>query len=239
MQSTLSQRFAEVQRRIAEAAARAHRDPAEITVIGVTKTLSAAQVAEGVEAGLTSFGENRLQGVPEKLEALRRLLGDERASRLTWHFIGHLQSNKVHPVLEMFSFIHSLDREKLIDRVDRIAGEMGIVAHCLIQVNVSGADTQGGVDPEALGQLAEYAANRGSLRVHGLMAIGPNTDDAGEIRRAFRHVRELAREMEALHLPGVGMEMLSLGMSADYEIAVEEGATHVRIGTAIFGLRRT
>ncbi|MFH0881511.1 MAG: YggS family pyridoxal phosphate-dependent enzyme [bacterium] len=239
IKNALSQRLAEVQRQIAEAARIANRDPAGVTIIGVTKTLPAELVAEGVAAGLTNLGENRLQGVPEKVEMVKRLAGAGLAERLTWHFIGHLQTNKVRSVLETFTLIHSLDRENLVDRVDRTAGELGIVAHGLIQVNVSGAESQGGVEPEALMKLAEIASNREFLRVHGLMAIGPNTDNADDIRRAFRSVRGLAAEVGATNLPGVTMEMLSMGMSNDYQIAVEEGATHVRIGTAIFGPRWT
>lgn len=238
MQSALSDRLEDVRARVAEAARRAGRDPGDVTIIGVTKTLPAELVAEGVEAGLTELGENRFQGIPEKQAKVAELVGEDHAADLKWHFIGHLQTNKVRSVLETFTMIHSLDRESLVDRVDRIAGELGLVAHGLIQVNISGAESQGGVEPEDLVSLAESASNRDFLRIHGLMAIGPNTEDREAIRQAFRALAGYSRQLEEKNFSGVTMEMLSMGMSGDYEIAVEEGATHVRIGTAIFGPRR-
>lgn len=237
MISQVKQHFDEVNGVIAEAAARVGRNRDEITLIGVTKTHPAELVAEGVEAGLVHLGENRFQEVPEKQEKLRELIGENEAAKLVWHFIGQLQSNKVRAILEHFSVIQSIDRAKLIDRIDRIAGEMNIQARGLIQLNVSGAKTQGGVSPEDFVGLAREASGRKHLAIEGIMAIGPLTNDELELRRAFRRAVTAAREVDELDLPGVDMQVISMGMSGDFRIAIEEGATHVRVGSAIFGRR--
>jgi pyridoxal phosphate enzyme (YggS family) len=239
MHHQIEQRLAEVNDRIERALNRAGRKPGSVTLIGVTKTLSAETVVQGVESGLVHLGENRFQEVPDKQDALRQMLGGERYKDLIWHFIGQLQSNKVRPVLQRFRYIHSVDRLKLVRRINRTAGELGIVADTLIQLNVSGADTQGGVAPEKVDELLEEAAGLENLRIHGLMAIGPITEDESELHRAFEKVRNVAVRASSMRLDGITMEMLSMGMSGDFEVAVEEGATHVRVGSAIFGSRRT
>jgi len=236
MQVKVAQQLEIVRTNIARAAERSGRSLDDITIVAVTKTLPAERVVEAYRAGLTQVGENRFQEVPGKQDEVRAVLGDA-ANALTWHFIGHLQSNKARKILESFQVIQSIDRFSVLEKLDRIAGEMGVIAKTLVQVNISGADTQGGAEPEELDALLDAAAACENLRVHGLMAIGPNTDDTTVIRKAFASLRELAGKLGARNLPGVTMETLSMGMSGDYEIAVEEGATLVRLGTALFGPR--
>lgn len=236
---TVAERWEKVRESVADAAQRSGRSEDAVRVLAVTKTLDADTVLEGVEAGLRRFGENYFQEAPEKIETVRNRVPD-LADSLEWHYIGQLQSNKVRKVLEHFQVIQSLDRAKLINRADRIAGEMGLVARGLIQVSVTDKDTQGGIsidDWPALVSLAEKASGRDHLRIEGLMTIGPLTDDETELHRAFAQVRETAGRLAELNLPGLTMDTLSMGMSNDYQVAIEEGATLVRIGTAIFGPR--
>lgn len=237
MPGVVAERLRIVQERIARAAERAGRDPAQIELVAVTKTLPPELVAEGVRAGLRRFGENRFQEAPEKIESIRQRFS-ELANKISWDFIGTLQSNKVRPVLEWFAMIQSIDRGKLVERADRLAGELGITARCLLQVHVSGSETQGGVEPDRLDELAEFASGRDHLRVEGLMAIGPLTDDENKLRRAFSTVRDSFHRLASRDLPGVEMRTLSMGMTGDFELAIEEGANLVRLGTAIFGPRR-
>lgn len=236
MQEKVAQRLEIVRANLARAAEKSGRSLDDITIVAVTKTLPADRVVEAYRAGLTHIGENRFQEVPEKQATVRDELKDA-ADELTWHFIGHLQSNKARKILESFQVIQSIDRISVLEKVDRIAGEMGIRPMTLLQVNISGADTQGGVEPEDLDALADAAAACEHVQVNGLMAIGPNTDDERVIRKAFAQLRSHAEALGARKLPGITMDTLSMGMSGDYEIAVEEGATLVRLGTAIFGPR--
>jgi len=239
MADKVTEGFFRVRDSVEAAARRSGRDPKQITIIGVTKTLPAELVVKGYDAGLRHFGENRFQGTPEKMAVVKSLIGGEAADAVEWHFIGQLQTNKVRAVLENFSLVHSLDREKLIDKIDRIAAELGIIARGLLQVNVSGADSQGGLELEEVAKVAEFASSKENLRIEGLMAIGPITEDEAQLHQAFAQVRNLSEDLAQMKLPGVSMAVLSMGMSSDYEIAVEEGATHIRVGTAIFGPRQT
>jgi pyridoxal phosphate enzyme (YggS family) len=236
MAETVAGRLERLRDRLRAAAERAGRKPDEITLVGVTKTLPPQLVLEGFRAGVRRFGENRFQESPEKIAAVKEALGSGEDPP-EWHFIGQLQSNKVRKVLETFDWIQSLDRPKLIRRTDSIAEELGIRAQVLLQVSVSGAESQGGVEPDRLPDLLELAAGCDHLDVHGLMAIGPNTDDEATIHRGFARVRQLADRLGPQPAENIRLDILSMGMSSDYEIAVEEGATMVRIGSALFGPR--
>lgn len=196
----------------------------------MTKDVPAELVRVALEAGVRDVGENRVQeGV-----AKRAALAGEFPS-VDWHFIGHLQTNKAARAAENFDLIHSLDSPRLAEAISRSASRRAVPV--LIQVNVSGEGTKFGVPPGEVESLARAVSRLPGLELRGLMTIAPLTDDPETVRPVFRYLRELAGEVDRLRLPGVRMELLSMGMSQDYEVAVSEGATLVRIGTAIFGPR--
>ncbi|GIX06893.1 MAG: YggS family pyridoxal phosphate enzyme [Candidatus Poribacteria bacterium] len=229
--SELKERLREVQERIAEAAARAGRSPEEILLVAVTKTVPVERIQEAIAAGVEHFGENRVQEAEPKIEAI--------GHAVTWHFIGHLQSNKVRRAVAAFDWIQSVDGPKLLDRIERSARTLGRRPRLLIQVNVTGEPSKHGISPDRLKRLLDQAAPYEHVSIEGLMTIGPLTEDTETIRSAFRRLRELAEAVRQANYPNVQMRHLSMGMSNDYEIAVEEGATMVRLGTAIFGPRPT
>jgi len=217
---TIAANVRAVRARIAGAAERAGREPAAVRLIGVTKTFPAEVCAAAVQAGLTELGENRVQEGVAKAEALA-----EVGVRLTWHLIGHLQSNKVKPALGAFAVIHSVDSVDLARAISRRA-----VAHVdvLLEVNVGGEATKFGFTSEETPGALREIGTLSHVRVRGLMTVAP-PGGAESVRPVFRRLRELA---ERLSLPE-----LSMGMSGDYEVAVEEGATMVRVGSALFGPR--
>lgn len=226
--SGIAYRLAEVRSRIEAACERAGRDPAGVTLVGVSKTYPVDLVREAIEAGLRDFGENRAQEVVPKARALAEAGGTQPR----WHFIGHLQRNKVREVLPHMNVLHSLDSERLIEEIERRFSEQPAHDHpfpCYLEVNVSGEASKGGVPPEDLPTLLRRAQDSPVLRVEGLMTVAPRVADPEDVRPVFRALRELA----ATHgLPG-----LSMGMTDDFEVAIEEGATLVRVGRAIFGER--
>jgi hypothetical protein len=207
---------------IASACARAGRREADVTLIGVTKTIEPDRVAVAVEAGLTDLGENRVQEGSAKQMTLAGLGHHPR-----WHLIGHLQTNKVRTALQHFASIHSIDSTRLLDAVGARAPEPFNV---FIEVNVAGEATKEGVAPARLTGLLEHAAELEHLNVRGLMTVPPLAAEEGQLRGYFATLRELA-EMHSL-------KGLSMGMTNDFELAIEEGATHVRVGRAIFGDRQ-
>ena len=225
----LSHNLEAVRERIAAAARNAGRDPQSVELLAVSKTFPAPDVRAAHAAGQRAFGENYVQESVDKIEAL----ADLRAS-IEWHFIGPLQSNKTRPVAERFDWVHSVDRLKIAERLSaqRPAG-MAPLNVCL-QVNVSGEDSKSGVTPQEAQQVARQIAALPNLRLRGLMSI-PEPETSLEAQRApHRQLREL---FEALCAQGLALDTLSMGMSADLEAAVLEGATIVRVGTAIFGAR--
>jgi pyridoxal phosphate enzyme (YggS family) len=216
-----------VRARMEEAALRAGRDPEGIRLLAVSKMQPVEALAEAWEAGQRDFGENYLQEALPKLDALA-----DRAAH--WHFIGALQSNKTREVAERFDWVHTVDRESIAKRLsDQRPAELTPLHICL-QVNVSGEGSKGGVAPERLPALAEAVAALPRLRLRGLMAIPAPTKDSEARRAPFRQLREL---METLNGQGHSLDTLSMGMSDDLEAAIIEGATLVRIGTAVFGAR--
>lgn len=233
-----------VRDRIAAAARRAGRDPAAVTLIGITKGVAPARMVEAVRAGLTDLGENRVQEWLPKITAV--------GSAARWHYVGRLQTNKVRYLARGASVLHSLDRRDLlqaieqrwhdwqaaVSRGERVTGASMApgLPMCLVQVNVAGEAGKAGLAPgELMEFLARLAGGQG-IRVGGLMTIAPYTDRPEEVRPVFSHLRRLRDQAWNL-FPQMGLENLSMGMSGDYEVAVEEGATMVRIGTAIFGAR--
>jgi len=218
-----------VQERIAKAAARAGRDPAGITLVAVTKTIPVERICEAVEAGQRVFGENRVQEAQTKVEALGR--------EVQWHLIGHLQRNKVKVVCDLFTLIHSVDSLPLARDIDAHAARRGIVMPILIQVNIGDETTKSGVSVSAALELVQQVATLSHVAIRGLMCVPPMVEVAEHSRAAFSELRSLAERIAAERLPTVSMAELSMGMSHDFEVAVEEGATMVRVGSAIFGPR--
>jgi pyridoxal phosphate enzyme (YggS family) len=226
---TVADNLNAVRERIAKAAARVGRDPASITLVAVTKTVPVERIREAIEAGHQVFGENRVQEAQDKVQALGR--------EVHWHLIGHLQRNKVRFVCQLFDLIHSVDSLPLAREIERRAAQHGIVMPILIQVNIGDETTKSGVAlPEALPLVREVAALP-HVAIRGLMCIPPALEDPEAVRPYFAQLRALAGQIAAARLPNVAMTELSMGMSHDFEVAIQEGATMVRVGSAIFGPR--
>ena len=217
--------------RISHAAMRAGRNPEEVTLIAVTKTVTVLQVKEAIEAGLRTFGENRVQEARTKIEGLS---AGWTMPSVSWHLIGHLQKNKAKYAVRLFDMIHSLDSVELAEELNSQAEKAGKVQEVLLEVKLSPEETKHGVPGTELRQLLTMVQTMKHLRLRGLMTIPPFFELPEEARPYFRELRELRDEADSAghHLPE-----LSMGMSNDFEVAIEEGATMVRIGTAIFGER--
>ncbi|GFO58217.1 YggS family pyridoxal phosphate enzyme [Geomonas silvestris] len=227
---TIAENFEEIRRRIAEAARRAGRDPDSVRLVAVSKTKPASAIAEARDAcGQLIFGENYVQELVPKVKEL--------SSDISWHFIGSLQSNKVRQIAGMVDLIHSVDRISLAREIDRQWGEIGKVCDILVQVNIAQEATKSGTSCEELIDLVREIAQLPNLRIKGLMTMPPFFDDPEAARPYFRRLKELAGEIEGAAIPGVAMQELSMGMSGDFEAAIAEGATLVRVGSALFGSR--
>lgn len=222
-------RIREVEAAVRETALRCGRDPGTVRLVGVTKTVPAERVREAYDAGLRRFGENYVQEALGKMDLL--------PPDAEWHFIGHLQSNKAKFVAGAFALLHTLDRPSLADALEKVAAARGVTQPVLLQANLAGEETKEGTTAEGVLTLARRAAEWPHLAVRGLMALPPYEEDAERSRPHFRALRELAGRVRSLGLPGVEMAELSMGMSHDYTVAIEEGATLVRVGTALFGAR--
>lgn len=223
----LRERIRSTEARIAAACARAGRARNEIGVIAVTKYVSVETAALAVAEGLTHAGENRVQDALPKLQHI----GD----KAVWHFIGHLQSNKVKDVVGRFAYIHSLDRLSLAKEINRIALNRGLRARCFLQVNVSGEETKHGLRPEQLIPFAAELANLPGIEPIGLMTMAPYEAEPEATRPVFRGLRELRDELNARAVLPDPVRELSMGMSNDFEIAIEEGATWIRLGSVLVG----
>lgn len=223
---TIAQRWAAVQERVGSAAARAGRDPAEVTIIAVGKTFPADVVAEAIEAGAGDIGENRAQELRDKMAAI----GD----RARWHFVGPLQSNKVRNIAGRVTLVHSVDRFGLGEAIARRAAAVGASQDVLIEVNLAGEATKAGVEPPRVAALATEVQQLDGIEVRGLMAIPPASPDPERTRMFFKELASLRDEVVGVVPSASG---LSMGMTRDFEIAIEEGATWVRVGEAIFGPR--
>jgi pyridoxal phosphate enzyme (YggS family) len=220
-------RLAQVRERMADAARKSGRTADQIELVAVSKTHAAEKVQAAIEAGQMLFGESRVQEARVKIPLL--------PSRLRWHFIGHLQKNKIRHALPLFELFHGIDSLALAQEMERIADEEGMRPRILLEVNVAGEASKHGFSPEALRRDLEAALSLGRLTIEGLMTLPPLAPEAEASRRYFVALRELRDRLEAdfdLRLP-----QLSMGMSGDFPIAIEEGATLVRVGTAIFGER--
>jgi len=215
---------------MAAACTRCGRDPETVRLVAVSKTHPADAIRAAQATGQTLFGENYVQEFLAKADAV--------APPVEWHFIGHLQSNKVKSLAGKVTLIHSVDRLSLAEEIDRQWGKLGQRADVLIEVNLGGEASKAGIDATDLKPLLHRLGTLPHLAVRGLMLLPPYLDDPEAVRPYFRGLRELAEEIDRLHLPGVAMDELSMGMSHDFAVAIEEGATLIRVGTAIFGERQ-
>jgi PLP dependent protein len=232
---SISENLERIRERIARAARRANRDPEEVQLMAVCKTMPVEAIREAYDAGQRFFGENRVQEFADKWPRLRELTGAE------WHMIGHLQSNKAKTAAELFGAIDSLDSIALGEKLNAAAGSSGKVLPCLLEFNVGGEESKSGLRPDTsdLDNLLAAAASWENLEIRGVMAVPPFNEDPQVARPFFRVLKQFRDQIAARKLPRIRMDVLSMGMSHDFEVAIEEGSTCVRIGTAIFGPRPT
>lgn len=227
---TIADNIAVVRDRMARAARRCGRDPAEVALVAVSKTHPADMVRQALEAGVDTVGENYIQEARDKIAALADC-------SISWHFIGHLQSNKARYAVDLFDLIHGVDSLKLAREIDKQAAKVGKRQPVLIQVNISGEATKSGTTEAAALALVREAGRLEHLQVRGLMTMPPFFDQPERARPYFAALRRLRDRIRAEAIAGVNVAELSMGMTGDFEVAIEEGATLVRIGTAIFGPR--
>ena len=225
----LIERYNEVKKHVEEACKRVGRDPREVTVIAVSKTKPIEMIEEAMEAGARVFGENKVQELCDKYEQLPK--------DLHWHLIGHLQRNKVKYIVDKAELIHSVDSLKLAEEISKEALKKNVEVNILIEVNVAEEESKFGVSVEETPVLVEEIAKLPGIHIQGLMTIAPYTTDPEENRPVFRTLKKLAVDIKKKNIDNVCMDVLSMGMTGDYQVAVEEGATLVRVGTGIFGER--
>ena len=225
----IRERLEKVQNSISEAVKASGRDEKDVTLIAVSKTKPVEMIKEVYDAGIRDFGENKVQEIIDKYPKL--------PSDIRWHLIGHLQTNKVKYIIDKVCMIHSVDSLKLAQEISRQAVKHNVTADILIEVNVAGEDTKFGVKPEDTLSLCEEISALANVRIRGLMTVAPFVDDPEENRAVFCTLRQLFVDIDAKNIDNVCMDCLSMGMSNDYTVAIEEGATFVRVGTSIFGQR--
>ena len=226
---TIAQRLQQIQSRIRTVAVQSSRNPETVKLVAVSKTRSVAEIVECFQAGHVCFGENYVQELVAK--------AGEVTAPVDWHFIGHLQSNKVKQIAGIVSMIHSVDRLSLAEEISRQWGRIGKECDILVQVNIAGEATKSGTTENGALHLVKALSQLPNIHVVGLMTMPPFFDDPDAARPFFNELQRLAKIIIAENIPGVGMKELSMGMSGDFEVAIEEGATLVRIGTSIFGER--
>jgi hypothetical protein len=230
METNIAANINTIKQRIAAAAAKSQRDPDSIKLLAVTKTVPPVCLGEAIDAGITMFGENYVQEAKEKIAAI--------GPRAQWHMIGHLQTNKAKYAVNLFNYIHSVDRIDLARELDKKVSLAGHKMNILIEVNVSGEKTKNGIPATAAIALVKDVSGLGNLCVRGLMTMAPYSDNPENSRRYFAALRNLRDDIIREGISGILMEELSMGMTDDFEVAIEEGATIVRIGRAIFGERK-
>ena len=226
MNESLQDRLLRVQDRIRTAASRTGRGASSITLVAVSKTMPVEVIRQALAAGVMILGENRVQEARDKIAVLPGLA--------TWHLVGHLQTNKAKLAVQLFEMIQSLDSLKLAEALDRYGQQAGKTVRCLVEINLGGEESKSGTTEEGVRPLLEAAGRLSHLRIEGLMSIPPFLPDPEQVRPFFRRLRNLRDKLEAEGFP---LTALSMGMTHDFEVAIEEGATIVRIGTAIFGPR--
>lgn len=229
--ANLAANLSEVRTRTEQAASRAGRDAADIKLVAVSKTQPVPVLLEAIEAGLASFGENKVQEAEPKIEAIGR-------ERIEWHLIGHLQSNKARKAVRQFDVIHSLDSIDLAERLERLCDEERVeTLSVFVQTDLAGEAAKSGIAERDLPQLVDHLRTCRHLKFRGLMILPPFFENAEDVRPFFRRLREIRDQLSATDAFADGRGELSMGMSHDFEIAIEEGATVIRVGTAIFGAR--
>lgn len=206
-----------------------NRNKDEVTLIAVSKTKPSSDIQKLYDYGVRDFGENKVQELTSKYEELPK--------DIRWHLIGHLQTNKVKYIVDKVYMIHSVDSVKLAREIEKEAAKKNVNVNILVQVNVANEDTKFGLDNSEVIKIVEEIATLPHLRIKGLMTIAPFVDDGEENRKYFNELKELSVDIKAKNIDNVCMDMLSMGMSGDFETAIEEGATYVRVGTSIFGVR--
>lgn len=226
----IRENIAETEEKITEACKRAGRDRTQVSLIAVSKTKPVEMLREAYDAGIRDFGENRVQELTEKMPVL--------PADIRWHMIGHLQRNKVKYIVGKVWMIHSVDSLELAEEISKEAVKKQVTVRILLEVNVAEEESKFGVTVEEALALAEAAAKLPGIRVEGLMTIAPYTEAAEENRRYFQKLKQLSVDIYRKNIDNVNMNVLSMGMTGDYSIAVEEGATYVRVGTGIFGERK-
>lgn len=225
----LQDNLIQVEQNIEEACRRAGRDRSEVTLIAVSKTKPVETLQEAYDLGVRVFGENKVQEMADKYEVLPK--------DIRWHLIGHLQRNKVKYIIDKAVLIHSVDSLRLAQTIEKEAKKHNLTAHILIEVNVAREESKFGIFPEDLEALVDEIAKLPHIQVDGLMTIAPFVPDPEENRPVFRELRKLSVDISAKKVDNVNMSVLSIGMTNDYQVAIEEGATMVRVGTGIFGAR--
>lgn len=225
----ISNRLHAVQQKIVQAAQRVGRDPKEIQIVAVTKYLDLDKTKALLDLGIQHIGENRVQTALPKWEVL--------GNQGTWHFIGHLQRRKVKDILGKFTYLHSLDRLSLALEIEKRAKQKQLTLPCFLQVNVSGEKSKYGISPNDLKEFAIEVAKLSHIQILGLMTMAPKTNNPEEVRPVFRELRALQKQLQQLEIPRLNVPHLSMGMSQDFEVAIEEGATWIRLGSILVGER--
>lgn len=229
MLDAIKRNIAAVRERVARAAADAGKRESDILIVAAAKTVEPERINFAIEQGITNIGENRVQEFADKYGHV-----DKRA---VWHFIGHLQTNKVKYIIDRVALIHSVESERLLDEIEKRAAGSGITARVLIEVNASGEDTKFGIAQDEVLKIIENNEKRANVKIEGLMTIGPNTPSENEIKKVFRKLYKLFLDIEGKKYNNSIMKYLSMGMSGDYELAIREGSNMIRLGSAIFGER--
>ena len=225
----VAENLIQVQKNIKEACKKVNRDPDEVTLIAVSKTKPVEMLKEAYEAGARVFGENKVQEIVDKY--------DQMPSDVKWHLIGHLQRNKVKYIVDKVAMIHSVDSLRLAETIEKEAEKKNVVVPILIEVNVAEEESKFGLKPEEVLSFIEQIADFSHIQIKGLMTIAPYVENAEENREIFRELKKLSVDIAAKNINNVTMSVLSMGMTGDYMVAVQEGATMVRVGTGIFGAR--
>ena len=225
----VAENLIQVQKNIEEACKKVNRDPDEVTLIAVSKTQPVDMLKEAYEAGARVFGENKVQEIVDKY--------DQMPSDVKWHLIGHLQRNKVKYIVDKVAMIHSVDSLRLAETIEKEAEKKNVVVPILIEVNVAEEESKFGLKPEEVLPFIEQIADFSHIQIKGLMTIAPYVENAEENREIFRELKKLSVDIAAKNINNVTMSVLSMGMTGDYMVAVQEGATMVRVGTGIFGAR--
>lgn len=227
--NNISENILLVKEKIEKSAQISGRSADDVLLVAVTKTHGADMINEAIDCGITDIGENKVQEILEKYDQVKK--------GVRWHLIGHLQTNKVKYIIDKVSLIHSVDSIKLMDEIDRQAKKHNLVMDILIQVNISGEETKFGIEPEQLDEFLRHAGELSNIRVLGLMTIAPKTNNSVTSRLHFDNIRAIYLDNQTKMYDNVIMKYLSMGMSGDYEVAIECGANIVRVGSAIFGKR--